>query len=124
MGVMFTGRASTRLAGDMYHNIARLVSSGSIAVPPGVFMLARTVHGWELATSPMDCQINTQSTPDSLGLSKIVTLARRTYMRSLHHKIYDHEDCTTVVSDWVRAQLSLPPVRQDEPQRGCRTPAD
>lgn len=100
---------------DIYHNIARLVSSGSIAVPLGVFMLARTVHGWELATSPMDCQINTQSTPDSLGLSKIVTLVRRTYMKSLHHKIYDHEDCTTVISDWVRAQLSLPSARPDEP---------
>ena len=70
----------------------------------GMLMGSRAVHGRELAVSPMECQINTQSTPDAVGMSKIVTLVRRTYVKSLRHGIYDHEDCTKVISDWVRSQ--------------------
>jgi hypothetical protein len=70
-----------------------------------MFMLSRAVHGRELAVNPMECQINTQSTPDGVGLSKIITLVRRTYVKSLRHGIYDHEDCAKTVSDWVRFRL-------------------
>jgi hypothetical protein len=52
-----------------------------------MLMLARSVHGRELALSPMECQINTQSTPDAIGLSKIVTLVRHTHIRSLRHGV-------------------------------------
>ena len=71
----------------------------------GMLMVSRSVHGRELAVSPMECQINTQSTPDAMGLSKIVTLVRRTYVKSLRHGIYDHEDCAKTISDWVRPRL-------------------
>jgi hypothetical protein len=74
----------------------------------GLLVAARTVHGWTLAVSPMECQINTQSTPDAKGLSAIVTLVRRTYVKSLRHGIYDHEDCARTISDWVRSQLCMP----------------
>src|SRR5277367_1041493 len=47
----------------------------------GVLIVSRAVHGRELALSPMECQINTQSTPDAAGLSRIVTLVRRTYVK-------------------------------------------
>jgi hypothetical protein len=67
-------------------------------------MVSRAVHGRELAVSPMECQINTQSTPEGVG-AKIVTLVRRTYAKSLRHGIYDHEDCAKTISDWVRSQL-------------------
>ena len=59
----------------------------------------------------MECQINTQSTPDAKGLSEIITLVRRTYVKSLRHGIYDHEDCAKTISDWVRSQLCAPPMR-------------
>jgi hypothetical protein len=76
----------------------------------GMLMVSRAVHGRELAVSPMECQINTQSTPDAKGLSEIITLVRRTYVKSLRHGIYDHEDCAKAISDWVRSQLcALPP---------------
>jgi hypothetical protein len=71
----------------------------------GVLMASRSVHGRELAVSPMECQINTQSAPDAKGLSEIVTLVRRTYVKSLRHGIYDHEDCAKTISDWARSQL-------------------
>jgi hypothetical protein len=70
-----------------------------------MFMVSRSVHGRELAVSPMECQINTQSTPDAVSLSKIVTLVRRKYVKSLRHGIYDYEDCAKVISDWVRFRL-------------------
>ena len=82
-----------------------------IALLVGLFMIARTVHGRELARSPMECQINTNSTPDAIGLSKIVTLVRRTYVRSLRHGIYDHEDCAKTIANWVRSELSALPMR-------------
>src|SRR5262249_4181081 len=71
----------------------------------GMLMISRSVHGRELAVGPMECQINTQSAPDAEGLSKIVTLIRKTYAKSLRHGIYDHEDCVKTISDWVRSQL-------------------
>jgi hypothetical protein len=71
----------------------------------GALMGWRALHGRELAVSPLECQINTQSTPDAVGLSRIVTLVRRTYVKSLRHGIYDHEDCAKTISDWVRSQL-------------------
>jgi len=76
-----------------------------------LFMVSRTAHGRELAASPMECQINTHSTPDADGLSRIVTLVRRTYVKSLRHGIYDHGDCAKTISDWVHSQLSVLPVR-------------
>jgi hypothetical protein len=72
---------------------------------PLILMVSRTVHGRELAVSPMECQINTQSAPDAKGLSEIVTLVRHTYAKSLRHGIYDHEDCAKTISDWVRFRL-------------------
>jgi hypothetical protein len=69
----------------------------------GMLIGSRSVHGRELAVSPMECQINTQSAPDAVGLSKIVTLIRRTYVKSLRHGIYDHEDCAKTISDWVHS---------------------
>jgi hypothetical protein len=81
----------------------------------GMLMASRSVHGRELAVSSMECQINTQSTPDAIGLSKIVTLVRQTYVKSLRHGIYDHEECAKTISDWVRSQLCAPPpVRQEK----------
>lgn len=77
----------------------------------GMLMVSRTVHGRELVRSPMECQVNTQSTPDAKRLSEIITLVRRTYVKSLRHGIYDHEDCAKAISDWVRSQLCALPVR-------------
>jgi hypothetical protein len=77
----------------------------------GLLMVSRLVHGSELARSPLECQINTQSTPDADGLSKIVTLVRRTYLKSRRHGVYDHEDCPKTISDWVRSQLCGLPAR-------------
>jgi hypothetical protein len=77
----------------------------------GLLSVARTAHGRELAVSPMECQINTQSTPDAKSLSQIITLVRQTYVRSLRHGIYDHEDCAKTISDWVRSHGGNSPVR-------------
>jgi hypothetical protein len=77
----------------------------------GMLAVARSAHGSELAVSPMECQINTQSAPDAVGLSKMVTLVRRTYVTSLRHGIYDHEDCGKEISDWVRSRLCVPTTR-------------
>jgi hypothetical protein len=82
------------------------VCSPLIFILIGVLMAARSVHGRELAVSPMECQINTQSTPDAIGLSKVVTLVRRTFVKSLRHGIYDHDDCAKMISDWARSQLT------------------
>ena len=76
----------------------------------GMLMVARSLHGRELAVSPMECQINTRSTPDAKGLSEIITLVRRTYVKSLRHGIYEHEDCAKAISDWVRSHVRHPPV--------------
>jgi hypothetical protein len=71
----------------------------------GALMVSRMVHGRELAISPMECQVNTQSAPDAADLSQIVTLVSRKYVKSLRHGIYEHENCASAISDWVRAQL-------------------
>lgn len=68
----------------------------------GMLVASRVVHGRELAISPMECQINTQSAPDVVDLSKIVTLVSNAFVKSLRHGIYDHEDCAKTISDWVR----------------------
>lgn len=88
-----------------------LVGSALIFSLIGLLMAARSVHGCELAVSPMECQIDTQSTPNAIGLSKVVTLVRRTFVKSLRHGIYDHEDCAKVIADWLRSQLCAPPGR-------------
>jgi hypothetical protein len=71
----------------------------------GAFMVSRTVHGRELAVSAMECQINTQSAPDAIDLSGVITLVSHKYLKSLRHKIYEHENCAKAISDWVRSQL-------------------
>jgi hypothetical protein len=71
----------------------------------GALIIARMLHGRELAISPMECQINTQSAPDATDLSQIVTLVSRKYVKSLRHGIYEHENCASAISDWLRAQL-------------------
>jgi hypothetical protein len=84
------------------------ITAALILILFGILVLARAVHGREFSWSPMECQINTHSTPDAAGLSKIVTLVRRTYIKSLRHGIYEHEDCVKAISDWVRSQLCMP----------------
>jgi hypothetical protein len=37
-------------------------------------------------------------------------LVRRTYVKSLRHGIYEHEDCAKAISDWVRSHVRHPPV--------------
>jgi hypothetical protein len=94
-----------------YQDVVGLGGSAFTIMLFCVLAISRTVHGQELAKSPMECQVNTQSTPDAIGLSKIVTLVRHTPLRSLRHGIYDHEDCAKTISNWVRSQLSAQPVR-------------
>ncbi len=77
----------------------------------GALMLARLVHGRELAVSPLECQINTQSAPDAVNLSEIVTLVSHAYAKSLRHGIYSHEKCAKAISDWVRSQIGRPLTR-------------
>jgi hypothetical protein len=94
-----------------YEHVAQLGVATLIITLLGLLSVARAAHGSELAVSPMECQINTQSAPDAVGLSKIITLVRRTYVKSLRHGIYDHEDCAETISDWVRSRLCVLPVR-------------
>jgi len=96
---------------EWYEDAIQVVCSALILFLFGLLTVARTAHGRELATSPLECQINTQSTPDAKGLSEIVTLVRRTHAKSLRHGIYDHEDCPKAISDWVRSQLYALPAR-------------
>jgi hypothetical protein len=71
----------------------------------GALMVSRMAHGRELAISPMECQINTQSAPDTADLSQVVTLVSRKLVKSLRHGIYEHEDCARTIADWVRARV-------------------
>jgi hypothetical protein len=96
---------------DWYEHAGQLGIATLIITLLGLLSVARAVHGRELAVSPMECQINTQSAPDATGLSEIVTLVQRTYVKSLRHGIYDHEDCAKTISDWVLSQLRALPVR-------------
>jgi hypothetical protein len=84
---------------------SKVVWSALILILLGLYSATRTAHGRELARSPMECQVSTHSTPDAIGPSKIVTLVRRTFVQSLRHGIYDHEDCPKTISDWVHSQL-------------------
>jgi len=96
---------------EWYENAIQIGCCAFVFILLGLLSIARTVHGSELAVSPMECQINTQSAPDAVGLSKMVTLVRRTYVMSLRHGIYDHEDCAKEISDWVRSRLCVPTTR-------------
>ena len=94
-----------------YEDAVTVVCIAIIFILLGLLLVARTAHGRELARSPMECQINTHSTPDAIGLSKIVTLVRHTFIKSLRHGIYDYEDCAKVISYWVRSQVCTVPAR-------------
>jgi preprotein translocase subunit YajC len=93
-----------------YEGAVQVGCSALILILLSLLSVARTAHGRELAVSPMELQINTQSAPDAKGLSEIVTLVRRTYVKSLRHRIYDHEDCAKTISDWVRSRLCARPA--------------
>ena len=77
---------------------------------------ARYAH--RLAISPWPrtrCKphgVSNQYSVHAKGLSEIVTLVRRTYVKSLRHGIYDQEDCAKTISDWVYSQLGVPPERE------------
>jgi preprotein translocase subunit YajC len=94
----------------VYEGAVQVGCSALILILLSLLSVARTAHGRELAVSPMELQINTQSAPDATGLSEIVTLVRRTYVKSLRHGIYDHEDCAKTISDWVRSRLCARPA--------------
>jgi hypothetical protein len=85
--------------------IAAHVVSFALIMLLGALMVSRSVHGRELAVSPMECQINTQSVPDATDLSQIVTLISHGHVKSLRHGIYERENCTRAISDWIRSQL-------------------
>jgi hypothetical protein len=86
-------------------SIAANVAGNALIILLGALAVSRSVHGRELAVSPMECQINTQSVPDATDLSRIVTLISHGYVKSLRHGIYEHENCTRAISDWIRSQL-------------------
>jgi hypothetical protein len=85
--------------------IAAQVVACALIMLLGALTVSRSVHGRELAVSPMECQINTQSVPDATDLSQIVTLISHSYVKSLRHGIYEHESCARAISDWIRSQL-------------------
>jgi hypothetical protein len=85
--------------------IAENVVGFALIMMLGALTTSRSVHGRELAVSPMECQINTQSVPDATDLSQIVTLISHGYVKSLRHGIYEHENCTRAISDWILSQL-------------------
>jgi len=49
--------------------------------------------------------MNTQSAPDAIRLSGVITLVSHKYVKSLRHGIYEHDNCAKAISDWVRSQL-------------------
>src|SRR5262249_4093144 len=67
--------------------------------------IGRAVYGLEMAGTPLNCQINTQSAPDGTALSKLITLTSGRAERHLRHGIYEHVDCAETIADWVSAQL-------------------
>ncbi|MGE5215329.1 MAG: hypothetical protein ACM3NN_16760 [Nitrospirota bacterium] len=71
----------------------------------GALIAVRSIHGRELATAPMECQINTQSVPDGHNLSNVTTLVSTGPSKTLRHEIYNHENCVRIVADWACAQL-------------------
>jgi hypothetical protein len=93
------------------YNAAQILGYALIIMLLGALMVSRSVHGRELAVSPMECQINTQSAPDATDLSQIVTLISHGYVKSLRHGIYEHENCARAISDWIRSQFRALPAR-------------
>jgi hypothetical protein len=94
---------------DWFRHALTFGCSASVIAMFGALIVSRLVHGRELAKSPMDCQINTQSAPDATGL-KIVTLVSEKYVKWFgRHGIYEHDNCAKTISDWVRAQLGVQP---------------
>jgi hypothetical protein len=88
-----------------YQHAFQLGCSALIIAMFGALIVSRLVHGRELAKSPMDCQINTQSAPDGTGI-KIVTLVSDKYVKWFgRHGIYERDNCAKTISDWVRAHL-------------------
>ena len=98
-------RSPWNLPPSWYGDVAGLLCSAFIITLFGVLAVSRSVHGRELAKSPMECQINTQSAPDAVDLSQIVTLVWYKYIKTLHHGIYQHDNCAKAISDWVRSRL-------------------
>ena len=109
VGIRF-GLSSPSLGWNIVARAADIVAA-IIVFLFSILMLARAAHGRELSWSPMECQINTHSTPDAIGLSKIVTLVRRTFVQSLRHGIYDYKECARTISDWVHSQVCTVPAR-------------
>jgi hypothetical protein len=104
------GLSAWKPSGEWHYYVAGVICYALIIVLVGVLTASRTVHGTELAVSPMECQINTQSAPDAADLSRMITLISHTYVKSRRHGIYEHENCAKAISDWVRSQLcALPP---------------
>jgi hypothetical protein len=68
----------THLPNGRDMDVVKVVWSASFFILLGLLSVMRTAHGFELAKSPMECQISTHSTPDGKSLSEIVTLVRRT----------------------------------------------
>ena len=88
-----------------YRHAFQLGCSALIIALFGALIVSRLVHGRELARSPMDCQINTQSAPDGTGI-KIVTLVSDKYVKWFgRHGIYERDNCAKAISDWIQTQL-------------------
>jgi hypothetical protein len=80
----------------------------------GLVLLSRGVYGRELALAPLSCQINSQSTPDAENAGKIITLVNfGTTPGAMRHMIYEHEDCASVLADWLRAHLVQSVAKSD-----------
>jgi hypothetical protein len=79
--------------------------STSLFLFAGALIAVRSIHGRELATAPMECQINTQSVPDGHNLSNVTTLVSTEPSKILRHRIYNHKKCARIVADWAFAQL-------------------
>jgi hypothetical protein len=108
LSLLFYHYALLRYLWDIPLWFLRALGEGFLALTImllGALMISRSVHGRELALSPIECQINTQSAPDADDVSKVITLVSRRYVTSLRHGIYEHENCAKAISDWVRSQL-------------------
>jgi len=65
-----------------------------------IYMFVRMAHGRELAWSPMECQINTQTVPDSTYQSATITLVQNDPLsHGLRHGIYEHPDCVRLIAE-------------------------
>lgn len=91
-------------SGGSRYRVAEVAAYALIMLLGALTVVSRSVHGRELAVTPMECQINTQSVPDATDLSQIVTLISHGYVKSLRHGIYEHENCARAILDWIRSQ--------------------